>query len=186
MWRSVHGQISKQLIIFISFAAAPQPNGDNDLTPKIFDLAKSVHWIVDTSTYTGVQHSVTAMPPRRRRLLPGGDDSDDELQTSVPPTNDIYRLRQLKRFAKSNWTNGQQFRSLFYFVLFNIPFTFEIIMSRKYPQLRFAYRYSPNTSIDIFAPVFVVILKIVLGKFLLTFLRFWKLSKEIFCSQWNA
>lgn len=87
---------------FYSFAAAPQPNGDNDLTPKIFDLAKSVHWIVDTSTYTGVQHSVTAMPPRRRRLLPGGDDSDDELQTSVPPTNDIYRLRQLKRFAKSN------------------------------------------------------------------------------------
>ncbi|KAH8270703.1 hypothetical protein KR044_006834 [Drosophila immigrans] len=82
--------------------SAPQPNGDNDLTPKIFDLAKSVHWIVDTSTYTGVQHSVTAMPPRRRRLLPGGDDSDDELQNSAPPTNDIYRLRQLKRFAKSN------------------------------------------------------------------------------------
>ncbi|KAH8244975.1 hypothetical protein KR032_003410, partial [Drosophila birchii] len=82
--------------------SAPQPNGDNDLTPKIFDLAKSVHWIVDTSTYTGVQHSVTAVPPRRRRLLPGGDDSDDDLQTSVPPTHDIYRLRQLKRFAKSN------------------------------------------------------------------------------------
>ncbi|EDW00078.1 GH12049 [Drosophila grimshawi] len=82
--------------------SAPQPNGDNDLTLKIFDLAKSVHWIVDTSTYTGVQHSVTAMAPRRRRLLPGGDDSDDELQTTAPPTNDIYRLRQLKRFAKSN------------------------------------------------------------------------------------
>ncbi|XP_043658822.1 protein suppressor of forked [Drosophila teissieri] len=82
--------------------SAPQPNGDNELSPKIFDLAKSVHWIVDTSTYTGVQHSVTAIPPRRRRLLPGGDDSDDELQTAVPPTHDIYRLRQLKRFAKSN------------------------------------------------------------------------------------
>ncbi|KPU77416.1 uncharacterized protein Dana_GF19444 [Drosophila ananassae] len=82
--------------------SAPQPNGDNDLSPKIFDLAKSVHWIVDTSTYTGVQHSVTAIPPRRRRLLPGGDDSDDELQTAAPPTHDIYRLRQLKRFAKSN------------------------------------------------------------------------------------
>nr|NP_001015241.3 suppressor of forked, isoform F [Drosophila melanogaster]P25991.2 RecName: Full=Protein suppressor of forked [Drosophila melanogaster]EAA46199.3 suppressor of forked, isoform F [Drosophila melanogaster] len=82
--------------------SAPQPNGDNELSPKIFDLAKSVHWIVDTSTYTGVQHSVTAVPPRRRRLLPGGDDSDDELQTAVPPSHDIYRLRQLKRFAKSN------------------------------------------------------------------------------------
>ncbi|XP_043949092.1 protein suppressor of forked isoform X1 [Drosophila biarmipes] len=82
--------------------SAPQPNGDNELSPKIFDLAKSVHWIVDTSTYTGVQHSVTAIPPRRRRLLPGGDDSDEELQTAVPPTHDIYRLRQLKRFAKSN------------------------------------------------------------------------------------
>ncbi|XP_032581084.1 protein suppressor of forked [Drosophila sechellia] len=82
--------------------SAPQPNGDNELSPKIFDLAKSVHWIVDTSTYTGVQHSVTAIPPRRRRLLPGGDDSDDELQTAVPPSHDIYRLRQLKRFAKSN------------------------------------------------------------------------------------
>ncbi|XP_016978138.1 protein suppressor of forked [Drosophila rhopaloa] len=82
--------------------SAPQPNGDNELSPKIFDLAKSVHWIVDTSTYTGVQHSVTAIPPRRRRLLPGGDDSDDDLQTAVPPTHDIYRLRQLKRFAKSN------------------------------------------------------------------------------------
>ncbi|EDW82265.1 uncharacterized protein Dwil_GK25707 [Drosophila willistoni] len=82
--------------------SAPQPNGDNELSPKIFDLAKSVHWIVDTSTYTGVQHSVTAVPPRRRRLLPGGDESDDELQTTAPPARDIYRLRQLKRFAKSN------------------------------------------------------------------------------------
>ncbi|ALC49674.1 su-f- [Drosophila busckii] len=81
---------------------APQPNGDHELTPKIFDLAKSVHWIVDTSTYTGIQHSVTALPPRRRRLLPGGDDSDEEMQTATPPTHDIYRLRQLKRFAKSN------------------------------------------------------------------------------------
>ncbi|KAH8274386.1 hypothetical protein KR026_004552 [Drosophila bipectinata] len=91
-----------QIILKTGIAAAPQPNGDNDLSPKIFDLAKSVHWIVDTSTYTGVQHSVTAIPPRRRRLLPGGDDSDDELQTAAPPTHDIYRLRQLKRFAKSN------------------------------------------------------------------------------------
>ncbi|KAH8286718.1 hypothetical protein KR018_003035, partial [Drosophila ironensis] len=81
--------------------SAPLPNGDNELSPKIFDLAKSVHWIVDTSTYTGVQHSTHTLHSRRRRLLPAGDDSDEEMQ-AAPPTNDIYRLRQLKRFAKSN------------------------------------------------------------------------------------
>ncbi|XP_032594403.1 protein suppressor of forked-like [Drosophila grimshawi] len=70
--------------------SAPQPNGDNDLTPKIFDFAQSVHWIVDTCTNTAV---------RERRLLPTGDDSDDELQPTAPPPNDVYRLRQLKRFA---------------------------------------------------------------------------------------
>jgi cleavage stimulation factor subunit 3 len=63
---------------------------DNGMDTKLFDLAKSVHWIVDDSSYTNDGG-------KRRRLLPGGaDDSDDE-NASAPPTHDIYRLRQQKR-----------------------------------------------------------------------------------------
>jgi len=60
----------------------------------MFDLAKSVHWIVDESVCSG---EITS---RKRRMLPGGDDSDDDTQTPAPPANDIYRLRQQKRFSK--------------------------------------------------------------------------------------
>lgn len=74
---------------------APVPVSDNGLDTKLFDLAKSVHWIVDESQYSneGV---------KRRRILPGaGDDSDDENNPSnAAPTHDIYRLRQQKRFIK--------------------------------------------------------------------------------------
>lgn len=80
--------------IFINIFTAPVPIIDNGMETKLFDLAKSVHWIVDDSSYTndgGV---------KRRRLLPGaGDDSDDDT-ASAPPTHDIYRLRQQKRFNK--------------------------------------------------------------------------------------
>lgn len=73
---------------------APVPVMDNGLETKLFDLAKSVHWIVDDSSYTNESGG------KRRRLLPGaGDDSDDE-NASAPPTHDIYRLRQQKRFNK--------------------------------------------------------------------------------------
>lgn len=69
---------------------APVPVGENGLDSKLFDLAKSVHWIVDESSYTNDGGN------KRRRLLPGAaDDSDDEV--SAPPTHDIYRLRQQKR-----------------------------------------------------------------------------------------
>lgn len=77
-----------------SFILAPVPVIDNGLDTKLFDLAKSVHWIVDDSSYTNDSGG------KRRRLLPGaGDDSDDE-NAAAPPTHDIYRLRQQKRFNK--------------------------------------------------------------------------------------
>ncbi|XP_029406026.2 protein suppressor of forked [Bactrocera neohumeralis] len=75
--------------------AVPLPVGDHGCDTKLFDLAKSVHWIVDDSVCTGDAGSL-----KRRRMLPGGDDSDEEGQTPAPPANDIYRLRQQKRFSK--------------------------------------------------------------------------------------
>ncbi|XP_005184856.1 protein suppressor of forked [Musca domestica] len=76
--------------------APPLPSGDPGCDTKIFDLAKSVHWIVDESVCSG---DATA-GIKRRRMLPGGDDSDEETPTAAPPVNDIYRLRQQKRFSK--------------------------------------------------------------------------------------
>lgn len=43
----------------LSYSAAPQPNGDNELSPKIFDLAKSVHWIVDSAVFENVRSFTT-------------------------------------------------------------------------------------------------------------------------------
>lgn len=69
------------------------PSGDHGVDIKIFDLAKSVHWIVDESSCVG-----DSVGLKRRRMLPVNDDSDEE--TTAPPANDIYRLRQQKRFTK--------------------------------------------------------------------------------------
>lgn len=79
------------------FPAPPLPSGDPGCDIKIFDLAKSVHWIVDDSMCTG---DTPAAGVKRRRMLPGGDDSDEETPTPAPPVHDIYRLRQQKRFSK--------------------------------------------------------------------------------------
>ena len=76
--------------MFYFFRLVPVPQGENGLDTKLFDLAKSVHWIVDESQYTNDGGL------KRRRIVPG-EDSDDEEKTA-PPTNDIYRLRQQKRF----------------------------------------------------------------------------------------
>uniref|UniRef100_A0A1I8PF42 Suppressor of forked domain-containing protein n=1 Tax=Stomoxys calcitrans TaxID=35570 RepID=A0A1I8PF42_STOCA len=76
--------------------APPLPSGDPGCDTKIFDLAKSVHWIVDESICAGD----AATGVKRRRMLPGGDDSDEEAPAAAPPVNDIYRLRQQKRFSK--------------------------------------------------------------------------------------
>lgn len=62
----------------------PVPQGDNGCDTRLFDLAKSVHWIVDNDDSGAV---------KRRKL---GEDSDDE-ENIAPPVNDIYRLRQQKR-----------------------------------------------------------------------------------------
>ncbi|XP_055388076.1 protein suppressor of forked isoform X3 [Condylostylus longicornis] len=79
----------------IQLPDAPVPIGDHGFDTKLFDLSKSVHWIIDESQYSGDCNSI-----KRRRMLPGGDDSDEENQISAPPINDIYRLRQQKRFIK--------------------------------------------------------------------------------------
>lgn len=63
---------------------APVPQGDNGCDTRLFDLAKSVHWIVDNDEGSA---------SKRRKL---GEDSDDE-ENMAPPVNDIYRLRQQKR-----------------------------------------------------------------------------------------
>lgn len=56
---------------------------------RLFDLAKSVHWIVEDG---GVGGGVR----RRKRIGMSMDGSDDE-DLPMPPTNDIYRQRQQKR-----------------------------------------------------------------------------------------
>lgn len=82
-------------MVCLSLIIVPVPNGsENGCDTKLFDLAKSVHWIVDDSTYSGDGGL-------KRRMLPGNDDSDDEANPPAPPTNDIYRIRQQKRFHKS-------------------------------------------------------------------------------------
>ncbi|XP_055693756.1 protein suppressor of forked isoform X2 [Lutzomyia longipalpis] len=81
----------------IQLPEPPVPTGENGFNTKLFDLAKSVHWIVDDSTYTGEGGL------KRRRIVPGGDDSDDDQAAPVPPSNDIYRLRQQKRFNKRTY-----------------------------------------------------------------------------------
>lgn len=81
-------------MIPVSFTV-PAPTGEG-CDSKLFDMAKSVHWIVDDSTFSGDGGL------KRRRMLPGGDDSDDETGGPAPPANDIYRLRQQKRFNRTS------------------------------------------------------------------------------------
>lgn len=72
------------------FVTAPLPTADNGCDTKLFDLAKSVHWIVD-ETNDGI-----SIASRRKRSRLAGDDSDDE-DLPPPPINDLYRQRQQKR-----------------------------------------------------------------------------------------
>lgn len=69
---------------------APQPVADNGCDTKLFDLAKSVHWIVDES------NDGSTVVGKRKRTRIGGEDSEDE-DLPPPPVNDIYRQRQQKR-----------------------------------------------------------------------------------------
>ncbi|GLV37008.1 suppressor of forked [Carabus blaptoides fortunei] len=71
---------------------APPPSPENGCDTKLFDLAKSVHWIVEE----GGASVGTGGPKRRRRVGLALDASDDD-ETPVPPSNDIYRQRQQKK-----------------------------------------------------------------------------------------
>lgn len=82
--------LSPSKIIFLISILAPVTATETGLDVKLFDLAKSVHWIID-------ENQTTNDGLKRRRIVPGGDDSDDETQGPAPPPNDIYRLRQQKR-----------------------------------------------------------------------------------------
>ncbi|CAH2235416.1 jg13274 [Pararge aegeria aegeria] len=66
----------------------PPPSQENGCDTKLFDLARSVHWIVDDD---GISTNNKA---RRRKA---GEDSDDDDLGVAPPLNDIYRQRQQKR-----------------------------------------------------------------------------------------
>ncbi|KAF2897562.1 hypothetical protein ILUMI_08611 [Ignelater luminosus] len=67
--------------------AIPMP-AENGGDVRLFDLAKSVHWIVDDS-HGGIMR-------KRKRIGLALDGSDDE-DMALPPVNDIYRQRQQKR-----------------------------------------------------------------------------------------
>ncbi|CAG9576921.1 unnamed protein product [Danaus chrysippus] len=63
------------------------PTNENGCDTKLFELARSVHWIMDDDT--------TKNNTARRRKL--GSDSDDDELGAPPPLNDVYRQRQQKR-----------------------------------------------------------------------------------------
>ncbi|KAJ8869656.1 hypothetical protein PR048_028649 [Dryococelus australis] len=77
---------------------APLPSGESENDVKLFDLAKSLHWIVDDSQDGSLSISAGLNHKRRRRALNDrGDDSEDDDLAGAPPINDIYRARQQKR-----------------------------------------------------------------------------------------
>jgi len=61
-----------------------QTVGGEGHSAKLFDLAKSVHWIVDSDT------------SKKRKSMGKDDESDDDSNISAP-SNDIYRKRQQKK-----------------------------------------------------------------------------------------
>ncbi|XP_026478167.1 protein suppressor of forked isoform X2 [Ctenocephalides felis] len=71
----------------LALANIQRPTHDlNSSEARQFDMAKSVHWIVDDTN---------GMIRKRRKV--GGEDSDDDDINGAPPTHDIYRQRQQKR-----------------------------------------------------------------------------------------
>lgn len=76
--------LTNLISIYVSVPTPTENAGD----VRLFDLAKSVHWIVEEGGGIGLK--------RRKRIGLGLDGSDDE-DMNLPPTNDIYRQRQQKR-----------------------------------------------------------------------------------------
>jgi cleavage stimulation factor subunit 3 len=76
---------------------APSRIADNGCDTELFDLAKSVQWTVDAGR--------EGRGTKRRWKLgtgarSGAEDSEDDELSSAPPTNDVYRRRQRKRFKR--------------------------------------------------------------------------------------
>ncbi|PSN52680.1 Cleavage stimulation factor subunit 3 [Blattella germanica] len=77
---------------------APSPTADNGCDTKLFDLAKSVHWIVDEGQEGTLTLPGSGVVKKRRKLGERiGEDSEDDDLSGAPPVNDIYRQRQQKR-----------------------------------------------------------------------------------------
>lgn len=86
----------------VYFIIAPSPTADNGCDTKLFDLAKSVHWIVEEGQEGTLTLPGSGGTKRRRKLGAdrtgvGMDDSEDDELSGAPPVNDIYRQRQQKR-----------------------------------------------------------------------------------------
>lgn len=86
----------------VYFIIAPSPTADNGCDTKLFDLAKSVHWIVEEGQEGTLTLPGSGGTKRRRKLAAdrtgvGMDDSEDDELSGAPPVNDIYRQRQQKR-----------------------------------------------------------------------------------------
>ncbi|XP_066255675.1 protein suppressor of forked [Euwallacea similis] len=64
----------------------PQPTEHGDV--RLFDIAKSVHWIIEDNGGLGIK--------RRKKIGLAVDGSDDE-DVHLPPMNDLYRQRQQKK-----------------------------------------------------------------------------------------
>ena len=80
-----HVMVDKLMETFnkIRLADSLQTSGEHGgHSTKLFDLAKSVHWIVDDR--------------KRKSVGRGDDDSDDDSSLSAP-ANDVYRSRQKKK-----------------------------------------------------------------------------------------
>eukprot|EP00096_Caligus_rogercresseyi_P003918 TRINITY_DN1779_c0_g2_i1.p1 TRINITY_DN1779_c0_g2~~TRINITY_DN1779_c0_g2_i1.p1 ORF type:complete len:103 (+),score=11.57 TRINITY_DN1779_c0_g2_i1:742-1050(+) len=73
------------LILNVVYFIGASSNGHD---VKLFDMAKSVHWVVDGSSGEN---------GRKRRKGVRGDESDEEDESGSAPVNDIYRMRQQKR-----------------------------------------------------------------------------------------
>ena len=69
---------------FPSPPTAPEPGAANGHSASQFEVAKSVHWIVE--------RDAPGRAPAKKR----SNDSDDD-DAQAPPANDLYRQRQQKR-----------------------------------------------------------------------------------------
>lgn len=84
----------------------PTPNGEGT-EPTQFDLAKSVHWVINSENDHPHQrehhfhnHRGGKRGFKRKFAMHGNQDhrdSDEEDSSATPPINDIYRIRQQKR-----------------------------------------------------------------------------------------